>query len=175
MFPFIHILCAGVLGPNAASSALLYKSFFPTVMSRWWAIAVQGVKQVTKPKCLGTLEVKWSEFCMVSRVKNQVLCNFFTPAVAMLWCLPCACMLAACGKAHSCYYPKRQDCGDGARPCGGPLQVLFLSVVFRRLVSWRERNIDRCMHCVPVPWVTIRNADACAFCPISVLKLCCGT
>ncbi|KAF5832241.1 P-loop containing nucleoside triphosphate hydrolase protein, partial [Dunaliella salina] len=36
---------AGVMGRSSASSARLYKSFFPTIMSRWWAIAVHGVKQ----------------------------------------------------------------------------------------------------------------------------------
>lgn len=36
----------GVFGPAHASSAVLYSSFFPTVLCRWWAEHVRGVKKV---------------------------------------------------------------------------------------------------------------------------------
>ena len=36
----------GLLGRHSAHSALLYRSFFPTVMTRWWAEAVLGVHKV---------------------------------------------------------------------------------------------------------------------------------
>ena len=39
----------GVFGCNHASSALLCRSFFPTILCRWWAEHVKGVKKVQMP------------------------------------------------------------------------------------------------------------------------------
>lgn len=41
----------GVFGPNHASSATLYRSFFPTLLCRWWAEHVRGVKKVHLLMC----------------------------------------------------------------------------------------------------------------------------
>eukprot|EP00879_Flechtneria_rotunda_P005806 GHRR01006110.1.p1 GENE.GHRR01006110.1~~GHRR01006110.1.p1 ORF type:complete len:432 (+),score=93.29 GHRR01006110.1:312-1607(+) len=35
----------GILGRSSTNSRLLYKSFFPTIISRWWAEAVLGVER----------------------------------------------------------------------------------------------------------------------------------
>ncbi len=36
----------GVLGCSHASSALLYRSFFPTILCRWWSEYIRGVEKV---------------------------------------------------------------------------------------------------------------------------------
>ena len=36
----------GVLGRSHASSALLYRSFFPTILCRWWSEYIRGVGKV---------------------------------------------------------------------------------------------------------------------------------
>ena len=41
----------GVLGCSHASSALLYRSFFPTILCHWWSEYIRGVEKVTF-KCL---------------------------------------------------------------------------------------------------------------------------
>ncbi len=37
----------GVLGCGHASSALLYRSFFPTILCRWWSENIRGVEKVS--------------------------------------------------------------------------------------------------------------------------------
>ncbi|KAA6424300.1 MAG: sulfotransferase [Trebouxia sp. A1-2] len=39
----------GVLGRSHASSALLYRSFFPTILCRWWAEYIRGVEKMRDP------------------------------------------------------------------------------------------------------------------------------
>ena len=66
----------GVFGPNHASSATLYRSFFPTMLCRWWAEHIRGVKKVYSLTCF---VVKWlsvhmyvhSSICLLSVYNSQ--------------------------------------------------------------------------------------------------------
>ena len=53
----IGLWVAGVLGRHNASSAMAYRSFFPTVISRWWSEVVKGVENVRRHVWTGMSEI----------------------------------------------------------------------------------------------------------------------
>ena len=124
----------GVFGPNHASSATLYRSFFPTILCRWWAEHVRGVKKVHLLMCsvaeralLPSIQVHMypcTQFSMptfkirqpvktyyggvLDRMQLCVHVSYFIvmyAAVAVLRCLSCYSMLAVHSKADGSHQP----------------------------------------------------------------------
>lgn len=65
----------GVLGPSHASSATLYKSFFPTILCKWWSEYVRGVEKVQQVvlSCLWLTSTQSSP-CAASNCTSVLYC-----------------------------------------------------------------------------------------------------